>query len=90
MFSLIDVREGLRANGFTDVSEVYRFHGWYGKKSIGIEMRDYGPDFEPSEFRYTCHATDENGHTATGQGGSTPRLAIDSVNWENLEDTRLQ
>ena len=55
-------------------------------EEVTVKMLDGGPDFEPAESRYLCRAETNDGKLLmTGNGGSSPGEALESVHWGRLQ-----
>lgn len=55
-------------------------------EEVTVKILDGGPDFEPTESRYVCRAETNDGKLLiTGDGGSSPGEALESVHWGRLQ-----
>lgn len=72
------------ADAYHVVAE-YRCYTGNGEE-VAVKILDGGPDFEPAEYRYVCRAETNDGKLLiTGDGSSSPREALESVHWGQLQ-----
>jgi hypothetical protein len=54
---------------------------------VTIEIYDHGAGGNyPSEYRYVVKATSESGARASGNGGPTVEIALQTTHWQELDE----
>jgi hypothetical protein len=73
-----------------EVAHVTTFKGYRKRKdgqseAVTIEVYDHGTRDHLREYRYGIKATSESGKCATGNGGPTVDIALQTTHWQELD-----
>ena len=78
-------------SGYAGIADAYHVVAEYrchtgNSEEVAVKILDAGPDFQPTEHRYVCRAETSDGKLLlTGDGGSSPGAALESVHWGQLQ-----